>query len=267
MRDDLIARRALLRLLAAGIALRWTHAVAKTPPRGRHGPHPRHLPIVAIDPGHGGGDPGTISPAGIYEKRITLATAVEVARLLTLTGRFRAVLTRRRDRLIPLRQRVARARAQHAELLLSLHADALPDSAMRGLSVYTLSEQASDRQTAALAARENRDDFVGGVRLSRQPAEIGNILFDLARRETDNRSLAFADAILSELGRTVPLLEKPRRSAGFAVLTAPDVPSVLVELGCLSNPEEERLLAQRAYRRRLAQGLVRAIEDYFAAYR
>jgi len=221
--------------------------------------------MVALDPGHGGVDPGAISPHGIYEKSLTLATARELARQLDLTGRYRTVLTRRGDTFVSLRQRITRARAAHAELFVSIHADALPDSAIRGLSVYTLSSEASDRDTAVLAKRENRDDFLAGVRLSHRPREIGAILFDLARRQTDNRSLTLAQAIVRELGHTVTLLERPRRAAGFAVLTAPDIPSALVELGCLSNPEEERLLRQRAHQQRLAQGLARAIDDFFAA--
>jgi N-acetylmuramoyl-L-alanine amidase len=221
--------------------------------------------VVALDPGHGGVDPGAIGPGGVYEKDITLATARELARQLAGTGRFRPLLTRRTDVFVPLRERVARARMEHAELFLSLHADALPDSAMRGLSVYTLSDQASDRETAALATRENRDNFVAGINLSRQPRDIAPVLLDLARRQTNNRSLTLAHAVVAELGRAVPLLEKPHRAAGFAVLTAPDMPSVLVELGCLSNRVEERLLPQRAYQQRLAHALLRAIEDYFAA--
>ena len=154
----------------------------------------------------------------------------------------------------------------HAELFVSIHADALPDMEMRGLSVYTLSDQASDRATAALAIRENKDDFIAGIKLSRQRRDIAPILLDMARRQTNNGSLALAHAVVAELGRAVPLLERPHRSAGFAVLTAPDMPSVLVELGCLSNPIEERLLAQRAYQQRLARGLLRAIEGYFASH-
>jgi N-acetylmuramoyl-L-alanine amidase len=267
MRDVAIARRALL-ALAAGIAadiwpIRPTRA--QSPDSGgvlRTRKHPR---VVALDPGHGGVDPGAISPHGIYEKNLTLATARELARQLDLTGRYRTVLTRRGDIFVSLGERVTRARAAHAELFVSIHADALPDSAMQGLSVYTLSSEASDRDAAALAKRENKDDFVAGVRLSHQPREIGAILLDLARRRTDNRSLTLAQAIVTELGRVATLLERPHRAAGFAVLTAPDIPSALVELGCLSNPEEERLLRQRAHQQRLAQGLARAVDDYFAA--
>jgi N-acetylmuramoyl-L-alanine amidase len=209
-------------------------------------------------------DPGAISPKGLYEKTVTLATARELARRLDASGRYRALLTRGRDTFVPLRERVHRARTSRAELFLSIHADALPDHGLRGLSVYTLSERASDRETAALAVRENKADFVAGLWLSRQPPVIGAILLDLARRQTNNRSLLLARAIVEELGRSVPLLDKPHREAGFTVLTAPDIPSALVELGCLSNPGEERLLGQAAYQHRLAEALLRAIDDYFA---
>ncbi len=272
MPDIIIARRALL-ALAAGIAAGWLpNRSAIAQPRGRPRPAPvakrssiKHPHVVAIDPGHGGIDPGAISPHGIEEKAITLAAARELARQLGATGRYRPLLTRGGDTFVPLPERVARARARRAELFLSIHADALPDRALRGLSVYTLSEQASDRETAALAARENEDRFVAGLRLSRQPREIADILFDLTRRQTNNESLLLARAVVEQLGRSVPLLEKPHRSAAFVVLTAPDIPSALVELGCLSNPEDERLLQQPHYRKRLAAGLVRAIDAYFAA--
>jgi len=267
MRDIAIARRRLLAFAAAlpinhaASAAAASHRPAKTEPQP-----PRRLHIVALDPGHGGADPGAISPHHIYEKDMTMATARELARQLAATGRYHPLLTRRGDRFVPLRERIHLARIGRAELFLSIHADALPDRSLRGLSVYTLSDQASDRMTAALAVRENRDDTVAGLHLSRQPPEISAVLYDLARRETNNRSLLLARAIVTELGRSVPLLDKPHRAAGFVVLTAPDVPSVLVELGCLSNPGEERLLAQRAYQQRLAHGLVRAIDEFFAAH-
>jgi len=271
MRNTGVARRALL-ALAGGIALGgWPiHRGGAQPAHRQHlGPHvkprPRRLHVVALDPGHGGIDPGAISPRGIFEKNITLATARQLARQLEATGRYRPVLTRGRDVFVPLHDRVARARADRAELLLSIHADLLPDTALRGLSVYTLSDQASDREAAMLARHENRDDFVGGLRLSRQPREIAAVLLDLARRRTNNQSLLLAHAVVEELGRIVPLLEKPHRAAAFVVLTAPDIPSALVELGCLSNPQDERLLTRRTYQERLGLGLARAVDAYFAA--
>ena len=267
MRDIMIARRALLVLAASVIVDAGAFASAEARQSGNgKPPHPRkQLRVIALDPGHGGVDPGAVSPHRLYEKEITLAAARELARQLDATGRYRTVLTRRVDIFVPLAKRVARARANRAELFLSIHADALPDRTMRGLSVYTLSDEASDRATAALAIRENKDDFIAGVHLSRQPRVIGAILLDLARRRTDNLSVSLARAIVAQLGRAVPLLEKPHRAAGFAVLTAPDIPSALVELGCLSNPEDERLLRQPGYQRRLARGLMQAIDDYFAA--
>ena len=176
------------------------------------------------------------------------------------------MLTRTTDEFLPLRERVARARAWKADLLLSIHADALPDTEMRGLSVFTQSAQASDREAAALAVSENRADLVGGVSLSHQPRDVGNILLDLTRRQTSNLSVLLANKIVVELGREVALRDHPQRFADFAVLTAQDVPSALVELGCLSNPAEERLLQRRTYQQKLARGLVRAVESFFAAH-
>ena len=226
----------------------------------------RGLPTVVIDPGHGGMDPGAIGAHGVYEKDIVLATASEFARQLTVTGRFRVMLTRRSDEFLPLRERVARARAWKADLFVSIHADALPDAELRGLSVFTQSATASDREAAALAKSENRADLVAGINLAQQPREVWNILFDLTRRETGNLSVALAHKITTELGREVVLRGGAQRSADFAVLTAADVPSALVELGCLSNLAEARLLQQRAYQQKLARGLVRAVEAYFAAF-
>jgi N-acetylmuramoyl-L-alanine amidase len=223
--------------------------------------------MVVVDPGHGGVDPGAISASGVYEKDIVLATAWEFARELAARRNCRVVLTRGTDEFLPLRERVARARAWKADLFLSLHADALPNTEMRGLSVFTQSAQASDREAAALAISENRADLVGGPNLAHQPRDVGNVLLDLTRRQTGNLSIALARQLVVELRREVALLDRPQRSADFAVLTAPDIPAALVELGCLSNPAEERLLLQRAYRHKLARGLVRAVEAYFAAHR
>jgi N-acetylmuramoyl-L-alanine amidase len=255
-------RRRLLRLLLFGAAFGWSfgEADAQRPARRIA---PVRQPTVVIDPGHGGVDPGAISPNGAYEKNIVLPVAWDVAHELAAARRCRVVLTRSVDEFIPLRDRVARARAWHADLFLSIHADALRDTQMRGLSVFTLSAQASDREAAALAANENRADLFGGINLMRQPREVGEILIDLARRQTGNLSIALARDIVDQLAREVVLLDHPQRSADFAVLTAPDIPSVLVELGCLSNPREERLLQQRGYQQKLARGLVRAVLAYF----
>jgi N-acetylmuramoyl-L-alanine amidase len=259
-------RRRALRLLAASAAFGAMRDRASAQPAGRRAAPVRRVATVVIDPGHGGIDPGAISPKGVCEKDVVLPTASEFARQLAATRRFRVVLTRSSDEFIPLRDRVARAHAWHADLLLSIHADALPGREMRGLSVFTLSTQASDREAAELAVSENRADLLGGINLSRQPREVGTILLDLWRRQTGNFSVALARNIVNQLAREVVLLDHPQRSADFAVLTAPDIPSVLVELGCLSNRQEEHLLQQRAYQQKLARGLVRAVEAYFAAH-
>jgi len=264
MRDRSCERRRVLRGLAFCAVVGWRFDSAAAQPAGRRTPQPRRVPTVVIDPGHGGVDPGAISPNGVYEKDIVLATASEIARELAARRNYRVVLTRSTDEFLPLRERVARARAWKADLFLSIHADALPDAEMRGLSVFTQSAQASDREAAALAISENRADLVGGLNLSHQPRDVGTILLDLTRRQTGNLSIALARKVVAQLGREVVLLDRPQRSADFAVLTAPEIPSALVELGCLSNPAEERLLQQRAYQQKLARGLVRAVEAYFA---
>jgi N-acetylmuramoyl-L-alanine amidase len=268
MRDIAGTRRDVLRLLAGCVASSLNFEAALAQPSGREKPAlrgkppPRYRPMIVLDPGHGGIDPGAIGWDGVYEKNIVYPTAQYVARQLIATHRFRVTLTRGPDEFVPLRERVARARALHADLFLAIHADALPDPARQGLSVFTLSAKASDREAAALAESENKD-VVDGVRISREPRVVGAILIDLVRRQTDNLSIAFARDLLIALERDVVLLENPQRSADFAVLTAPDIPSVLVELGCLSNPGEERRLRQPAYQQRLARGLARGIEAYF----
>jgi N-acetylmuramoyl-L-alanine amidase len=259
MRGIAVDRRAALRLLA--VVLASAGGMAQAHPRRRRMRLLRR-PVIVLDPGHGGIDPGAIGPGGVYEKTITLATAWRLAWLLAASGRFRVVMTRSGDQFVPLAQRVAIARAAKANLFLSIHADALPDTAMRGLSVFTLSREASDREAAALAASENRD--VAGIDVAHQPSLVRRVLFDLARQHAANASLAFAHDIVAVLGREVALLDHPERSADFVVLAAPDIPSVLVELGCLSNPQEERLLQQGAYQQKLARGLARAIAEYFA---
>jgi N-acetylmuramoyl-L-alanine amidase len=261
-----VRRRELGAIVFCGLA-EWALDSVSAQAAARAAPPVRRVPTVVIDPGHGGVDPGAISANGVYEKDIVLATARELARQLAATRRFRVVLTRSTDEFLPLRERVARARAWKADLFLSIHADALPERELRGLSVFTQSLQASDREAAALANTENRADLVAGINLSRQPREVGNVLLDLTRRETGNLSVAFARRITAELAREAVLRDRAQRSADFAVLTAPDIPSALVELGCLSNPVEERLLQQRAYQQKLARGLVRAVEAYFAANR
>jgi N-acetylmuramoyl-L-alanine amidase len=225
---------------------------------------PRRVPIIVIDPGHGGIDPGCIGYSGTYEKEISFSTAREIAQLLESTKRYRIVLTREEDEFVPLQQRVERARAANGDLFISVHADAIPDRSVRGASVFTLSEQASDAAAAALAQRENKADLVAGVNLGAQSREVSDILLDLARRQTNNLSIGLARELVAKLGSEITMLENSHRSAGFAVLKAPDIPSALVELGCLSNREEDKLLRAPAYRRKLAAGIVQSVEAYYA---
>jgi N-acetylmuramoyl-L-alanine amidase len=235
---------------------------------------PRALPgakapgrmVVVIDPGHGGQDPGAIGGAGTQEKMVTLAVAREVRRQLEATGRYRVHLTRDGDHFLPLRERVQKARRWRADLFVSIHADSIGSDETRGASVYTLSDTASDAEAAALAARENRADIIAGLDLSHESRDVANILIDLAQRETLNRSADFARLLVRELGQEVRMLPtRPHRFAGFAVLKAPDIPAALVELGYLSNAEDERLLRQGQHRRRVAAGIQRAVDAFFAA--
>ncbi len=220
--------------------------------------------IIVIDPGHGGVDPGAIGVSGIYEKHITLAAARDLRRFLEATGRFDVKLTRDRDIFIRLRGRIERAREMNADLFISLHADTIRNRRVRGLSLYTLSERASDKEAAALAERENKADLIAGIDLTHESAEVTNILIDLAQRETMNQSAKLAGLLVDELDGRVRILGNPHRFAGFAVLKAPDIPSVLIELGFLSNKDDERALRSESHRRKLAQSIAGAVDRYFA---
>ena len=226
-------------------------------------PKPR---VIVLDPGHGGLDPGTIGASGYYEKNVVMVAVREMARQLNATGRYRVALTRSGDRYIALRDRVARARSAKAELFVSVHADSHPNRWTRGASVYTLSEGASDREAAALAAKENKADIVAGVDFRGKPSDITSILIDLSQRETINLSRTFAGILVDALAHNgIGLLGRSHRHAGFAVLTAPDTPAVLLEMGYLSNRQDERLLVQTAHVRRLADAIVDAADRYFAS--
>lgn len=249
-----ISRRLLL--AAAGAS---TLAAAPAPGRARP------PPLVMLDPGHGGKDPGAIGVSGTYEKHVAFAAAQELQRQLLAGGRCRVLLTRGRDVFVPLPDRVAIAQRHDAALFVSMHADALPDPAVRGASVYTLADQASDAQTAALARRENAADSRAGY--LDQPADVAEILSSLVRRETRQGSAAMARQVVGALQPQVGLLAHPARHARFAVLKAADVPSVLVEMGFMSNPDDEAALRQVEHRRRVASALRRAIETYLTAGR
>ncbi len=233
-----------------------------TPPLPRVMPRP--TPTVIIDAGHGGSDPGAIGISGIYEKELTLAMARQLRDLLHASGRYRVVLTRDGDLYVPLRERIHLAREAGGSLFISLHADAQARQSTRGASVYTLSETASDSEAGLLASKENKADIITGTDLRNHDAMVASILIDLAQRDTNNKSIEFADILSAELAGVAPLLRKHRRFAGFAVLKSPDMPSALVELGYLSNPEDEKNLTDVAYRAKLSAAVLRAVDRYFA---
>jgi N-acetylmuramoyl-L-alanine amidase len=221
------------------------------------------LPLIYIDPGHGGPDPGTIGHAGIYEKDVTLAMAKELQRQLLASGRYRVKMTRDTDRFVALRPRFEMARRDHADMFISLHADANPFFAARGATVYTLSETASDSEAEALAAKENKADLIDGVDLSQENNTVTSILIDLAQRETTNRSASFAELLVHDMGQVTLMLRNSHRFAGFAVLKAPDIPSVLIELGYLSDAQDEALLISPLHRTKLAGAMLHAIDGYY----
>ncbi len=220
--------------------------------------------LIALDPGHGGIDPGATGISGVREKALMLAQARELKRRLEATGRFRVVLTRSRDVFVRLRKRIAIARQAGADLFISLHADSIANPKVRGGSIYTLSERASDKEAAALAAKENKADMIAGVDLAVQNREVANILIHLAQRNSKNESAKFAKILTKELRAEMKLLGRTHRFAGFAVLKAPDIPSVLVELGYLSNPVDERNLRLTRHRAKVAQAFVRAVRGHFS---
>lgn len=238
------------------------------PPRAPPVPRPKPRggkKLVMIDPGHGGVDPGAISRSGQYEKHVVLAHARELRRQLLAAGNYRVVMTRNRDVFVRLRKRIQEARAAGADLFISLHADSTARPSVRGASVYTLSERASDREAAALAARENKSDIIAGLDLDARSDAVTDILIDLSQRDTKNRSAQFAGILIHEMAKVRSMLRNTHRFAGFAVLKAPDVPAVLVELGYLSNRADERLLFDAKARRRLMSAIVRAIDRYFGS--
>jgi N-acetylmuramoyl-L-alanine amidase len=222
------------------------------------------LRVVILDPGHGGIDPGTIGRRGAFEKTLTLAIAKETRRALEATGRYRVFLTREEDVFVRLKARVAFARQQDADLFISLHADSLSDRTVRGASVYTLSEKASDREADALAQRENKEDLIEDDDLDEYEEDTVAILIDYASRKTLNLSARFASIVLPELERAGKTLRKGHRFAGFAVLKAHDVPSVLIELGYLSNPTDERQLTTPDFQKLIGRSIQRAVDSYFS---
>ncbi|OYU14615.1 MAG: N-acetylmuramoyl-L-alanine amidase [Alphaproteobacteria bacterium PA4] len=219
-------------------------------------------PLVVIDAGHGGKDVGAISINGGYEKQVTLAIARATAKALERRGKVRVKLTRADDRFIPLGGRVTIARNARADLFISIHADAAPNAEARGASVYTLSAVASDAVAARLAARENKADIIGGVNLGAEAPEVGDIMIDLSRRATTNVSVAFAEILQDELADRMMFRGEFHHFAGFWVLKAPDVPSVLLETGYVTNSEDAKFLFSDEGRTKVGEGIAKAIERH-----
>jgi N-acetylmuramoyl-L-alanine amidase len=223
-------------------------------------------PLIVLDPGHGGIDNGAKAASGELEKDVVLTFAQTLKARLEASGKYQVAMTRSDDTFIALSERVKFARGHSAALLISIHADAIPKSEgqAEGATVYTLSENASDAEAARLAEAENKADVIAGVDLTAEPGDIANILVDLAQRETKTYSGQFARALVGELKATARLHKNPLKAAGFKVLTAPDVPSVLVELGYMSTKDDLKQLTSEAWRTKTAGALAKAIDTYFA---
>jgi N-acetylmuramoyl-L-alanine amidase len=262
---DLVAtdRASFMRSLALGNRPAAQSALAKPsePPPKSDGDA---RPLIVLDPGHGGIDNGTRGSGGELEKDVVLAFAQTLREKLESSGKFRVAMTRSEDIFIPLGERVRFARSRSAGLFISLHADALPrrEGQAEGATVYTLSENASDAEAARLAETENKADVIAGVDLTSEPDDVANILVDLAQRETKTFSMQFARTVVDELKTAARLHKHPLKSAGFKVLLAPDVPSVLVELGYMSTKDDLRQLTSASWRDKTAQALAQAVDNF-----
>ena len=258
--------------LVAGVAAPWAgawaraaHHAAKMAAPAIVGNAQAPKPLVMLDPGHGGKDPGAIGLSGTFEKHVAEAAAQELQRQLLATGRYRVAMTRTSDRFIPLAGRVELAQEHGAALFVSMHADALHNSSIRGASVYTHAHGASDTQTAALARTENDADRYGGPLVHGASPEVQQILASLVTEETRAGSAHMAQAVVSSFRSRVALLTHPHRHAAFAVLKSAQIPSVLVEMGFMSNRLDEAALKQAGHRAMVAGALCDAVGRYFAS--
>ena len=262
---DLVAtdRESFLRKIA--LDQRFAHAQA--PPAREQQPSSGDArPLIVLDPGHGGIDTGTKGPNGQLEKDIVLDFTKRLREKIETAGKYRVLLTRSDDTFVPLAERVRFAREAGAALFISIHADSLPrrEGDTQGATVYTLSETATDPAAARLAEQENRADVIAGVDLKEQPDDVAGILIDLAQRETKTFSVQFATKLVGAMKRSARLHKEPIKSAGFRVLRAPDVPSVLVELGYVSNKDDLQSLLSDSWREHTADSMASAIDSYFS---
>ena len=265
---DLVAtdRENFLRKVA--LDQRFAHAQTPPPLREQQSSSGDARPIIVLDPGHGGIDTGTKGSNGEMEKDIVLDFAKRLKEKIETAGKYRVLLTRSDDAFVPLAERVRFAREAGASLFISIHADSLPrkEGDAQGATVYTLSETATDPAAARLAEQENRADVIAGVDLKDQPDDVAGILIDLAQRETKTFSVQFANKLVGIMKQTARLHKEPIKSAGFRVLRAPDVPSVLVELGYVSNKEDLQSLSSESWRDHTANAMSAAIDGYFSAH-
>lgn len=222
-------------------------------------------PVIVLDPGHGGIDPGATSASGRKEKNLVLAFARMLRAKLMATKRYSVLMTRDNDNFVTLGNRVRFARRNHADLFMSIHADSLKSGNARGATVYTVSKRASDRTAAEIAAGENRVDALAGIDMKAESDDVAGILIDLIQHETQGASLYFAKTLVARMGKVTRMNDRPHRSAGFRVLRAPDVPSVLVELGYLSSRSDAKLMFQRNWRANVVAAMVHAINAFFDA--
>lgn len=257
--------RTLIAGPAAGVAAAAIPAARPAPPLPRILGDDPSRPLVVIDAGHGGRDPGTISPFdGTAEKAMTLALARAMRDRLLATGKVRVALTRDDDRYLLLQDRFGIARRLGADLFISVHCDSAPHAGASGATAYTLSEIASDKEAARLAARENKADIIAGIDLGGAESDVRSILIDLTQRETMNLSAAFARLLGREAEGLIPVKPNFHRMASLVVLKAPDMPSILFEAGYLTNEADARFLASADGRKRMAETVARAVEVHFA---
>ena len=224
---------------------------------------PKKRKIVVIDPGHGGKDSGAVGITKKLEKNITLKVALLLKKEFSKYEEFRVILTREKDVYLKLRERTRIAKNSNADIFISLHADFNKNRRTRGISLYTLSEKASDKEAEALARRENRSDFLGNVDLSSESSEVTNILIDLTKRETLNQSSHLVNFLIKDIKNEMNLLKRAHRFAGFTVLKSLDIPSVLIEMGYLSNKQDSKLLVSHNYQKKITSNIVKAVKNYF----
>ena len=226
----------------------------------------REKPTIILDPGHGGQDPGAIGHNRIYEKNVVLSLAKQLKKSLLASGKYNVLMTRESDVFIRLKNRVKFARKHGGDLFISLHADSIHKPSVHGTSVYTLSKKSSDAQTEKLAEKENQADLIGGVGLSVEDEQVAFILGDFLMNETMNQSKFFANTLVEKLkSKRIYTLQNPHRYAGFAVLKAPDIPSILIEAGFMSNKKEANLLNKASHRQKMASAIHAGIDSYFSS--